>query len=52
MWGSYDMALIVKSKNNKAVICVYEDAGHSFEGNGVVNQPGMGMRLGGNEEGK
>lgn len=51
MWGSYDMAQIIKSKNSNAVICAYEDAGHSFRGNGVVNQPGMRIRLGGTEEG-
>lgn len=51
MWGSYEMAKIIKSQTNNAVLFSYRDAGHVFQGNGVSNQPGMRMRLGGTEEG-
>jgi len=51
MWGSYEMAGIIKEINDNAKICSYENAGHVFKGNGISNQPGMRMRLGGTEEG-
>ena len=51
MWGSSDMAEIIKSKNSNAIILTYKDAGHVFKGNGVSNLPDMRMRLGGTEVG-
>ena len=51
MWGSSEMAEIIKSKNSNATILTYKDAGHVFNGNGVKNLPDMRMRLGGTEAG-
>ena len=51
MWGSGEMAQIIQNHNKNVTICSYKDAGHSFSGNGVSNQPGMRMRLGGTKEG-
>ena len=45
------MADIIKNNGNNVTICSYEDAGHVFRGNGVSNQPGIRIRLGGTEDG-
>lgn len=51
MWGSYEMAKIIQSYNKNAVISSHKNAGHIFEGNGVLNTPNMRIRLGGTSDG-
>lgn len=50
MWNSLEMAKIIESGNKNAVISAYKDAGHIFAGDGVLNLPGMRIRVGGNRE--
>ena len=51
MWGSYEMAKIIQSYNKNAVISSYKNAGHIFEGKGILNTPDMRIRLGGTLDG-
>ena len=51
MWGSYEMAKIIQSYNKNAIISSHKNAGHIFEGNGVLNTPNMRIRLGGTSDG-
>lgn len=51
MWGSYDMASLIKEKNKNAILESYKNAGHIFIGNGVLNSPDMRIKIGGNLEG-
>lgn len=50
MWGSVEMAGLIKDRSKNAVLRVYEDAGHIFAGNGVLNVPGLRIRIGGSRE--
>lgn len=50
MWGSYEMANIIKKQNKKAIIASYRNAGHIFIGEGILNYPKMRVRTGGNLE--
>ena len=51
MWGSYEMAKIIQSYNKNAIISSHKNAGHIFEGNGVLNTPNIRIRLGGTSDG-
>lgn len=51
MWGSYEMANIIKRQNEKVIIASYKNAGHIFVGDGVLNTPDMRIKMGGNLEG-
>ena len=51
IWGSYEMAKIIQSYNKNAIISSHKNAGHIFEGNGVLNTPNMRIRLGGTSDG-
>lgn len=51
MWGSYEMAKIIQSYNKNAVISSHKNAGHIFEGKGILNTPDMRIRLGGTSDG-
>ena len=51
MWGSYEMAKIIQSYNKNAIISSHKNAGHIFEGTGVVNTPNIRLRLGGTSDG-
>lgn len=50
MWGSYEMANIIKRENKKAVIASYKNAGHIFAGEGVLNTAYMRIKTGGDLE--
>ena len=50
MWGSYEMANIIKKQNEKAILASYRNAGHVFAGEGVLNTPDMRIKTGGNLE--
>jgi len=50
MWESLEMAKMIQSQNNNAVIVSYENAGHIFAGNGVINTPDMRILVGGTLE--
>ena len=51
MWGSYEMAKIIQSYNKNAIISSHKNAGHIFEGKGVLNTPNIRIRLGGTSDG-
>lgn len=51
MWGSYEMAKIIQCYNKNAIISSHKNAGHIFEGNGVLNTPNIRIRLGGTSDG-
>ena len=50
MWNSPDMAKLIKNRNEDAIVHSYENAGHIFWGNGVLNSPEMRIRTGGRTE--
>lgn len=50
MWGSYEMANIIKKQNEKAILASYRNAGHVFAGEDVLNTPDMRIKTGGNLE--
>lgn len=51
MWGSYDMACMIKEENKNAILCSYKNAGHIFAGDGILNTPAMRIMVGGNSAG-
>ncbi len=51
MWGSYEMAKIIKNQNKKAELISYKNAGHIFVGEGVMDNRGTKIMIGGNAEG-
>lgn len=51
MWGSYDMACMIKEENKNAILCSYKNAGHIFAGDGILNTPAMRIMAGGNSAG-
>ena len=51
MWGSYDMACMIKEENKNAILWSYKNAGHIFAGDGIANMSTMRIRVGGDSDG-
>ena len=51
MWDSYEMAKVIKSQNQNAIICAYKNAGHIFRGDGIINTADMRIKVGGTIDG-
>ena len=45
------LLFLLKNYNKNAIISSHKNAGHIFEGNGVLNIPNMRIRLGGTSDG-
>lgn len=50
MWGSYEMAKIIKSNTKNVTIASYKNAGHIFVGNGIIDTNAFRINTGGNSE--
>ncbi|CAM3057966.1 acyl-CoA thioester hydrolase/BAAT C-terminal domain-containing protein [Streptobacillus felis] len=48
LWDSYNMSLKIKKQKPSVILKTYKNAGHIFEGNGIINIGNMKLRTGGN----
>jgi dienelactone hydrolase len=51
MMNTYEMAKLIQSQNDNAVLHSYKNAGHIFSGDGVAIEFDMRIRLGGDIDG-